>query len=431
MKISVIGLGKIGSVILGLLANAKHEVIGVDPDERISTSLMAGKPPFEEPGLKELLATGKNYFSLTDDIAEAVSCSDISIIIVPTPSNKDGSFSNEIVLPILEAIARAIVAKNSYHLIVLKSTVSPGSCVEKFLPLMQEIIGEDPGRLWGFAYNPEFIALGNIIENMTKPELTLIGVSDEIAANKTLQLAAAIAPKLGQVRIMDSTSAELVKIGINTFVTMKISFANFFGELANSFQGANASIVNEAIGVDSRVGNKYLKAGLGYAGPCFPRDNRALQHVASEKGFIAHLALAADTINTRQPELVTKRLSTKLNPGSTVTISGIAYKENTDVTDESQALKMGQLLTEQGISVFYHDIRMEGAMRNKNEKTLKYAKGLSQDLKNCLAESDALVICNSFGPVTDDLLECLKGKMVFDIWGSYPNLKDVAEITYV
>ena len=183
MNISVVGLGKLGAVLAAVMADRGHYVVGVDLNPAFVDAFNQGRAPVSEPGLSELVQRSADRLSATSDVGEAVEKSDLTFVLVPTPSGPDGTFSLKHVLKVVEGIALALRNKPAYHLVVITSTVMPGSTGGQVLPLLEEISGKKCGEDFGLCYNPEFIALGSVIQDMSNPDMLLIGESDPRAGS--------------------------------------------------------------------------------------------------------------------------------------------------------------------------------------------------------------------------------------------------------
>jgi UDPglucose 6-dehydrogenase len=359
---AVVGLGKLGLPYAALLANSGIKVNGLDLNqERIEQISNLNLEP--EPLLSDLVREnlGRNLL-ITQDWEFALKDTNASFIIVPTPSANNDLFSNEYVLEAVTRVANITKFNSQPHVIVIVSTVMPTTCDEKVVPLIKEIYGEDNyGAKISLIYSPEFIALGTIVKNMEKPDMILIGESDAWAGDLFSLIQGKIARNQPPILRMSFSSAELTKLFINTYVTSKISFANMVAEISQEVENANVGIILEALGLDSRIGGKYLKAGLGYGGPCFPRDTRALNSFSKLKGVDATLVRATDEINRRQPLLWISRIERLIqnaNQGK-IAILGLSYKPGSFITDESQAVQIANLLARRGFSVGVHDPLVE------------------------------------------------------------------------
>jgi UDPglucose 6-dehydrogenase len=267
-RISVIGLGHLGQPMAYLYAGNEYKVIGVDKREALIHALKDGGDPIYEPGLSELKELNKHNVELTTNTYDAVMRTDITFVIVPTPSQKNGEFSNRYVITALKEIGKALKKKIGYHLVVITSTVMPGSCIEVFIPLLEKLSKKKCGEEFGFCYNPEFIALGSVIKDLQYPDALLIGESDSIAGDKLELFLKSVCMNNPAIHRMDFYNAELCKISLNTFLTTKISLANSYAELCEKIPNGNVDVVTNFLGSDSRIGRKFLKGGLGYSGSC-------------------------------------------------------------------------------------------------------------------------------------------------------------------
>jgi UDPglucose 6-dehydrogenase len=237
MHISVIGLGKLGSVVAAVLADAGHEVIGVDLDAGVMEAIRNRR----EPSLLETIERNRSRFSVTTDLRSAVLATEATFVVLPTPSGPDGRFSLRQVFSACESIAGALRQKSTYHLVVISSTVMPGDTEGQLLPAFETCD-------FGLCYNPEFIALGTAMEDMRHPDLILIGESDERAGAMLEGIyRGGLCGNDPPIARMNFVNAELTKIAINTFVTMKISYANMLAELCERVPGADARVVAGSI----------------------------------------------------------------------------------------------------------------------------------------------------------------------------------------
>ena len=332
--ISVVGIGRLGICIAAVFAERQHHVIGVDIKEERVREVNEGKIKTTEPFLAEYLEYLRNTEDLeaTTDYGYAMANTDVTFIVVNTPSRADGSFSNEQVESALKGMSPALKEKEN-HLIVVASTVMPGS-MRDFSRLL------DMPHV-GLCYNPSFIAQGNVIRGIQGPDLVLIGESDSRSGGLLEELwSETLRTRVPIVR-MGWENAELTKITLNAYITMKISFANNLAEICERLEGGDVDAVTQAIGLDSRISGKYLKGALGYGGPCFPRDSRAFSRAASTLGVEAPIASMVDAVNRRQVERVLELVEGL--PGEKVVL-GHTYKPGTDIIEESQAAEIAERL---------------------------------------------------------------------------------------
>lgn len=361
-KLSVIGLGKLGSPMVAVFAHKGYDVIGVDLNSDFVEALRSGKAPVEEPQLQDFISRSRERIDATLDYDVAIAQSDITFIIVPTPSGSDHLFSNKYVIEAVTRIGHALRKKSDYHLVVVTSTVMPGSTDGEIRAALEGASGRKVGTNLGLCYNPEFIALGSVIRDMLNPDMILIGESDVRAGQMLEEIYARTTESKPEIHRMNLVNAELTKISVNTFVTTKISYANMIADMCDRLPRADADVVNRAVGADSRIGRKYLKSAIGYGGPCFPRDNKAFAALGRGLGARCDLAEATDRINDYQLERLQEAVTATTANGQVVSILGLAYKPDTCVIEASQGVMLAKILMESGFTVIVYDpLAMDGA----------------------------------------------------------------------
>lgn len=383
--VSVIGLGKVGASMLAAYASKGHRLIGVDVNPQAVELINAGQPPVREKDLDGMLREHRARIAATRDTRAAVHSSSISFIIVPTPSAPDGSFSLEYVSDAARSIGKALADRVGYHLVVLTSTVLPGDSERVIIPLLEQNSGKRCGVDFGYCYSPAFIALGSVIRDLLTPDFFLIGESDERAGALLESFYRTIGPPANAVERMSVASAEVAKIALNAYVTQKITFANALGEFASAVPGVDVDKVTEALGKDRRIGRHYLRAGLGYGGPCFPRDNRAFSRAAARYGVSLALPGEVDRYNRGIAEKMFRTLFADLDRNLTVGVLGVAYKPDTPVVEESQGLELAQRLLKAGFRLAVYDpLAMEEARQALGTERVRYCATLTE----CLEISD-------------------------------------------
>ncbi len=416
MRVSVIGLGKLGACMAAACAGRGVPVIGVDVSRRTVELVNAGVAPVPEPGLEERMQRGAAFLRATEDCGAAVLGSDLSFVVVPTPSDPDGAFSLAHVAAVFEQIGAALRQKHEYHTIVLTSTVLPGSTRAALIPLLEKTSGKRCNVDFGVVYSPAFIALGSVLRDFLNPDVVLIGESDERAGTHLEALYRAVLENEPPIRHMAIENAELTKIALNTFVTVKITFANMIAELCERLPGGDVDVVTDALGFDRRVGRHYLKGGLGYGGPCFPRDNLALGFLARMLGTDAPLAAVTDAMNRASAPKAAERLAPLLGPGRTVAVLGLAYKPGTPVVEESAGVALARELRATGARVVAYDPLAGADARSSLGDDIELAVSLGA----CLAGADVIVVATpdpAFGAIGPAEL-CREGRevVVVDYW---------------
>jgi UDPglucose 6-dehydrogenase len=354
-NVSVFGLGKLGSCIAATFAARGFNVVGIDIDAEKVNRVNAGLPPVEEPLLAETIASSRARLRATMDVREAVA-TDVSFFIPPSPSLPDGSFSNEFLLKAMQPLAKAVRdAGKKGHLFVSSSTTTPNACDSVLIPMLEKEMGCKCGPDFGFCYNPEFIALGNVINGLLDPDMVLIGESHEEYGEALEAAYKKYNRNQPHIARMSIISAELTKISLNSYITLKISFTNQLRMIAEQFPKADIHAMLDALGSDTRIGKKYLRAGLSYGGPCFPRDNRLLAYAARQVGLQAPLAEATDCVNEMTKEKLLERVEKSVTKQDTVVVLGLSYKPDTYITEESAGLYLAQNLKRRGYKVLVHD----------------------------------------------------------------------------
>ena len=347
-KIGIVGTGYVGLVTGACIADFGNQVTCVDIDEAKVRSLREGKVPFFEPGLAELVArnVSGNRLSFTSSLAEAVAASEILMIAVGTPSGSDG----EADLKYVEEVARAIgKAMNGYKVIVTKSTVPTGTGAR----VAEWIRASQPRPIeFDVVSNPEFLREGSAIEDFMRPDRIIIGASSERAREMLAEMYKPLYLIETTIVQTDVPTAEMIKYASNAFLATKISFINEMARLCDKV-GADVTIVAKSMGLDKRIGPKFLHAGAGYGGSCFPKDTQALAGIGDRHGEEMRIVKAVIDANERQRDYVFAKLESAIGSlgGKTIAVLGIAFKPNTDDIREAPAVAIIRRILESGGSV--------------------------------------------------------------------------------
>lgn len=412
MEISVIGLGKLGLPLAALFANSGHKVRGFDSSNVLRESLNTESFESNEPQLTKLLTSSKSNLKICESIEEAVQGSEAVFVIVPTPSLPSGHFSNEYVLSVIESMGTALIKTKNKIVIDIVSTVMPGSCTGLIWNALEKSSNAKIGEKVGLCYNPEFIALGSVINDMQYPDMHLLGESHNWAGDIIENALTSVVKKQVPCQRMTLTEAELVKIAINNFVTMKISFANSLFQAAEKIKGIDIDRVTNAIGLDSRIGNKYLKGAAPYGGPCFPRDTRALAALYRELEISQALPVATEQVNNSHVEFIKNYVVRNIRESKKVGVVGISYKPGTSVIEESPGVAIVNALLDQGLNVTTWDD--EGAIVDIADPTKAQAQST---LEMLLANVDFVVVTRPLD-AADQILKRISqtGKPWLDLW---------------
>jgi UDPglucose 6-dehydrogenase len=392
MKISIIGLGKLGAPMAAVMAHKGNTVVGVDVNPAYVAAIQQALPPVNEPGLADLITANRERLSATEDYEAAILATDVTFIIVPTPSDPDGRFSMRYVLSAAAKIGAALRKKDAWHLVVLSSTVMPGSTGGQLLPALEAASGKKCGPDFGLCYNPEFIALGSVIRDFLNPDFLLVGESDDRAGAALEAVYRRALDVEAPVARMNFVNAELAKLSVNTFVTTKIAYANMLARICERLPEADVDVVTDAIGLDTRIGRKYLRGTISYGGPCFPRDNVALATLARNLGAPAFVAEATDNANRDGIGRLADIVEERLPEGGTAAVLGLSYKPNTDVVDESPGLLLLAELTARGVEALGYDPAAMGNAR----RLLGDSVALSESLAEAVSSADVIVLATAW-----------------------------------
>ena len=425
----MVGLGKLGLCLAATLAESGFQVKGIEVDESKVSAINRGVSPVYEPGLDELIKKNSKRLSAGSRYEGAISSTDATFVVVPTPSDKSGAFSLEFVNKAMSEIGKGLAGKKSYHLVVLTSTVMPGSMDGSVKPILEKASGKVCGKDFGLCYNPEFIALGDVIRGLLEPDLVLIGESDMKAGDILSRIQNTVCTNSPPIERMEFVNAELAKIALNSYVTMKMSFANTLAEISEKMPGGNVDKITAAIGRDRRVGPAYLKGATGYSGPCFPRDNIAFAHQASKIGAQAWLAEATHKVNLSQVDRIIALVEDIIPKHSKkIGILGLSYKPMTNMVEQSQSLQIGQGLSERGYKISVFDPAAMDSAKQVLGDSVQYSKSAA----DCVRSSDLVVLATPWPEFHKLNAGLFKGKAVLDCWRFFgEQVRDVSSYTSV
>ena len=417
MKLTIIGTGYVGLVSGTCFAEVGHQVICVDNDVAKVNKLQAGGIPIYEPGLEELVKknVASDRLSFTASTAEGVQKSDVIFIAVPTPPLPDGSVD----MSFLEKVAREIAAAmTSYKIVVDKSTV-PVQTGEK---VAETIKRYSKARVdFDVVSNPEFLREGFAVEDLMRPDRVVVGVRSQrpVPALKEIY-----APFKAPIIITDISSAELIKHASNSFLALKISYINAIAVLCEA-TGANVQEVANGMGMDERIGRRFLQASLGFGGSCFPKDLSAFVKISEQVGYDFRLLKEVQHINTTQMDRFVKKIQDTLwvLKDKTIGVLGLAFKQNTDDIRMSPALDLCHRLQKEGAILRVHDPKaMEKAKAVLNDVT--YVEDMNAVAEGC----DALVIATEWDEFKKLDLDRARKALTHPILFDGRNLFDPAEM---
>jgi len=386
-SICVVGGGFVGLTTAIVLAQHGHPVSLVEASPERRSALAAAKVPFFEPGLAEALATelAQGRLTIASDPTKALATSEIVFLCVGTPSGADGSVDLTFVERAAGDVGRALRDRAGYQVVVVKSTVPPGTLEDVVVPAIARASGKPPGDAWGAASNPEFLKEGAALRDAQEPDRIVVGATDARAEAAMRALYADA--KCPQV-FSNPRTAEMIKYTANSFLAVKIAFANEMANLSEKV-GVDWYDVVAGIGPDPRIGPHFLRPGVGFGGSCFPKDLAAIQHVGREAATPLTLVDAALHHNEVQPLRVVEMLKEELGElrGKRIALLGLAFKPDTDDVRETRALPIWRALRERGAEVVCHD-----PMAMETFRTLAPEASFAKTVEEALRGADAAVL---------------------------------------
>jgi UDPglucose 6-dehydrogenase len=414
MHVSVVGSGYIGTTIAAWFAELGHKVTNVDIDEGVVEAITAGEAPIHEPGLDELIAEyGGERLRATTDYAE-VRDSDVTFLALPTPSEDDGSIDLSMMKAGAESLGEAIRDKDDEHLVVVKSTVIPGTTEDIVTPIIEEASGKTAGEEFHIAMNPEFLREGFALDDFRNPDKIVSGATTDAAFDMLDRVytplieAADGEPAVVKTGIKE---AEMIKYANNAFLATKISVINEIGNICKEY-GVDAYEVADAIALDHRIDEHFLRSGVGWGGSCFPKDVDALRHAARERNYDPILLDATVAVNDRQPERMLDLLDDHVDvQGKRVAVLGLAFKPGTDDIRYTRAIPVIKGLQKRGADVVGYDPVATENMRDQFPE-IEYA----ESARDALADAQGAMVVTGWDEFAalDDAFDQMAAPVVID-----------------
>ncbi len=419
MKVSVFGLGYVGSVSAASFAADGHEVVGVDVNADKVTAVNEGRSPIVEPGLDEQLAeaVAAGRLRATTDTADAVRSTEVSLLCVGTPSRKNGSLDLSYLERVASQIGEVLATKDAYHVVVVRSTVLPGTTHDVVIPALERSSGKKYGEGFGVSVNPEFLREGTALKDFRKPPLTLVGHNHAADASGTIALYQAIdAPLIStSIRV-----AEMIKYTSNTWHALKVCFANEIGNICKEV-GVDSHEVMDVFCRDEKLNLSpyYLKPGFAFGGSCLPKDVRALQYRAKELDIELPVISSILTSNRLQ---IDHALSEVLDTGrKRIGLLGFSFKAGTDDLRESPMVILAESLLGKGCALKIYDrnvsiAKLVGSNKAYIEGQIPHLSSLLCDtVEEVIDDSDVIVVGNKAPEFTTALERCREDQIVIDL----------------
>jgi len=415
MNVSVIGTGYVGLVSGVCFAEMGNNVLCIDNDPEKLKKLNSGEVTIYEPGLDILfernISRGRVRFS--DDLKEAILDNDIIFLCLPTPEGEDGSADLQYVMQAASDIGKIMSEADikEYKVFVNKSTVPVGTA-----QVVTDIIRKAGGDNFDVVSNPEFLREGFAVEDFMKPDRIVIGSDSEQALEKMRELYASFVRQGNPILEMDTASAEVAKYASNSYLAMRITYMN---ELANFCEkvGADIDLVRKGLGSDSRIGKRFLFAGIGYGGSCFPKDVKALVKTSTEKGSALSILNRVIEVNDNQKHVILKKVLEHFNgdiSGKQFAVWGLAFKPNTDDVRQAPSIVIINELIKQGATISAYD----PAAMETGKKVLGDKINYAETEYDALKDADALLIFTEWNefrnPDFEEVKSLLKQPLIFD-----------------
>lgn len=402
MNVSFVGLGKLGLPLACCLSRSGNKILGVDKSEYVLGKLNDGELPFYEPGLDKLFPHW-NFIGFTDSYKRAVDETEATVILVNTQLGDNG-YSSEFVESALTDLALNLRhSSKEKHTIILSSTVLPGT-IKKLIKLVERVSKRKYGKGFGFAYVPDFVKLGNVINDFKNPEFFLIGannIEDQLVVQSIWYKFHDNEPPLKNMTLEE---AEIAKVALNAYIVNKITFANFLGQLCEGMDNVDVHNITQCIGIDKRISPYFFGYGTPYGGTCFPRDTLAFIKFSKDRKKKAKHLLFAEEVN----EMIYQSIFDKVKGYEKVGILGISFKPNSPVTIGSPSARLIKDLIDIGVEVNGYD-KIRETFENLEDDIKKY-----DNPQECIDNSDTVVIMHPDNYYSNlDYIDTV----VVDYWG--------------
>ena len=408
--VSVFGLGKVGVTLVAALMSAGYKVIGFDINNEVLQALKSGTFHTLEPGVMDSLKRYQDkLLTIAENVDAAIAGSQLSFVIVPTPSNALDGFSNEYLLKCLSAIGQSLRSRRGRHCVSVISTVMPTSSTSSLVPILQENSGRRIGENLGYCYNPSFIAQGEVMKGLIEPDYILIGEQDELSGDDVEEVHRKMVINSATVIRMTPLEAEITKIASNTHETMRVAFANMLLALCNELPGSNVDAITTALA--HRIGKRFFKGAVPYGGPCWPRDNKALSAFMESVGVPSVIPTMVDVANDSHAKYLLDQALMYSKRNSSVGIIGLAYKPGTSMLDESFGVNLARWLAQEGRTV-----RCWDPMANKEMRKLSVTKIDILDEYEIVINSDVVLILLPISQLNELDWSFAKHSKVVDFW---------------
>ena len=414
MKIGIVGLGFVGLSLTSVLSSKGYDVIGIDVDDKKCKTISDGNSPFFEPELENTLRNGlRKKLKISNDFGLINNC-DFLFVTVGTPQNKDGSIDLSMIKKAISTIGKNLKNNKKKPIILVKSTVIPGTMKKIILPILEKKSNKKAGKDFGLISNPEFLQESTAIRDTKFPHAVVLGGYQTIFMKKTKKFLTKLHPNT-PIIITNHQTAEMIKYANNSFLATKISFINQLSNICQKTPGANVDDIAKTIGLDPRIGKLFLNAGPGYGGSCLPKDMKALINFANISGINPLLLNAVEEINSKQLQEIILIIKQKLGDlkSRKITVLGTAFKPDTDDVRDSIGIELIKKLLKMKAKITVHDPKAIENTRKIFEEKIKYVKTVREGL----SKSQCVIIMTQWGEyskINNKIIKEMDRKIIID-----------------
>ena len=414
MKIGIIGLGFVGLSFAAVLTSKGHSIIGVDTDKEKLEKIKNGIVPFYEPKLQSMLRRSLNVgLEVSSNILAIKKCN-LIFVTVGTPQKRNGEIDLTMIKNVTNKIGKLLSKTKHKPIIIIKSTVIPGTTQNVILPILQRISGKNVGKDFGLLTNPEFLRETMAVNDTLHPHVIVLGGDNDTFLKKVRRFYSNLHHSVPIV-LTNYSTAEIIKYANNSFLATKISFINQIASICEEIPDANIDDVAKTIGLDPRIGNLFLDAGPGYGGSCLPKDVKAIINFSTKAGINPTLLTAVEKTNKQQINSIIKLIKQNIGKihGRKIAVLGIAFKPETDDIRDSVSVELVNRLIKLGAKITIHDPKaIENAKKIFNNK-IKYQKSVSTAVKDCKC-AIIMTAWKQYEKINNKTIEQMAKKFIID-----------------
>ena len=414
MKIGIIGLGFVGLSFASVLASKGYSIIGVDTDKEKLEKIKNGIVPFYEPKLQSMLRRSLNVgLKISSNILAIKKCN-LIFVTVGTPQKRNGEIDLTMIKNVTNKIGKLLSKTQHKPIIIIKSTVIPGTTQNVILPILQRISGKNVGKDFGLLTNPEFLRETMAVNDTLHPHVIVLGGDNDIFLKKVRRFYSNLHHSVPIV-LTNYSTAEIIKYANNSFLATKISFINQIASICEEIPDANIDDVAKTIGLDPRIGNLFLDAGPGYGGSCLPKDVKAIINFSTKAGINPTLLTAVEKTNKQQINSIIKLIKQNIGKihGRKIAVLGIAFKPETDDIRDSVSVELVNRLIKLGAKITIHDPKAIENTKKIFKNKIKYQKSVSTAVKDCKC-AIIMTAWKQYEKINNKTIEHMAKKFIID-----------------